>query len=328
MTFREIAFGTAEYALERRLREEILREPLGLSLSDEDLAGEENQLHFGLFEPENRLAACAIAAPVSRTEARIRQMAVSASQQRKGLGRRLMTELEQDLQARGFRKLTLEARTSAVGFYEKLGYAVVGDGFVKLSIPHARMVKGLPDSPRAEASVPFDFQPTLRGELVLLRPLRVEDFDDLYAVSSDPLIWEQHPARDRYRKDVFERFFGESLNSGGALLTLDARDGRVIGSSRFQGYDSQRSEIEIGWTFLARSHWGGRYNAEMKRLMLRHAFRFVESVVFLVTPQNRRSRRAIEKLGAVRVGSRPDAGGRDSLLFRITSSELAPDGRS
>jgi len=101
----------------------------------------------------------------------------------------------------------------------------------------------------------FELQPTLRGELLQLRPLRVEDFDELYAVASDPLIWEQHPNSDRYKREVFQAFFQEALESRGALIALDAKNGKVIGSSRFYGYDSQSSEIEIGWTFLARSHW-------------------------------------------------------------------------
>src|SRR5439155_15845475 len=117
--------------------------------------------------------------------------------------------------------------------------------------------------------MPFDLQPTLQGELLELRPLRPEDFPALYAVASDPLIWEQHPCKDRYKAEVFEVFFRDALASGGALLATDSKDDRVIGSSRFYGYNEERTEIEIGWTFLARSHWGGRYNREMKRLMLR-----------------------------------------------------------
>src|SRR5690349_6593290 len=118
--------------------------------------------------------------------------------------------------------------------------------------------------------MPFELQPTLKGERIELRPLRPEDFDALYAVASDPLIWEQHPSSDRYKKDVFQAFFREALNSGGALLVLDAQTGAVIGSSRFHGYDEAKSQVEIGWTFLARSQWGGVANGEMKRLMLRH----------------------------------------------------------
>ena len=101
----------------------------------------------------------------------------------------------------------------------------------------------------------------------------------------------------------------------------------MIGSSRFHGYDNEKSEIEIGWTFLARSHWGGAYNREMKQLMLRHAFRFVNSVVFLVGPQNFRSQGAMEKIGGVRVGSRPDSTGRESVVFQITASSFAREGR-
>ena len=130
--------------------------------------------------------------------------------------------------------------------------------------------------------MPFELQPTLKGELLELRPLRPEDFHDLYGVASDRLIWEQHPNADRYKPDVFKRFFDEALESGGALVAIDIKDGHIIGSSRFHCYDLERNEIEIGWTFLARSHWGGRYNAELKQLMLAHAFKFVESVIFLV----------------------------------------------
>ncbi len=135
----------------------------------------------------------------------------------------------------------------------------------------------------------FDLQPILKCQLLELRPLRAEDFHDLYAVAADPLIWEQHPNKDRYKKEVFGEFFREAFESGGALVAIDSKDGQIIGSSRFHSYDEEMSEIEIGWTFLARSHWGGRYNGEMKRLMLRHAFRFVESVIFLIGPQNLRS---------------------------------------
>src|SRR5215475_226727 len=124
----------------------------------------------------------------------------------------------------------------------------------------------------------FDYQPTLRGRLLELRHLRVSDFRDLYAVASDPLIWEQHPVKDRWKETVFKEFFQESLDSGGALIAIDSRGGQVIGSSRFHGYDEQRSEVEIGWTCLARSHWGGIYNWDMKELMLRHAFRLVDRV--------------------------------------------------
>src|SRR5881396_3112720 len=148
----------------------------------------------------------------------------------------------------------------------------------------------------------FDLQPNLKGELIELRPLRPEDWNDLFAVASDPLIWEQHPESDRYKEDVFKVFFREALECGGAFVVIDSKSQRIIGSTRFYGYDPEKSEIEIGWTFLARKYWGGRYNAEMKRLLLNHAFKFVESVVFLVGEKNFRSQRAMEKIGAIKIG--------------------------
>jgi len=172
--------------------------------------------------------------------------------------------------------------------------------------------------------VSFDYQPVLKGELVELRPLRGEDYDDLYAVAADPLIWEQHPVRNRHEEATFRAFFHEAIASGGALIAIDVNSRRVIGFSRFHGYDKKRREVEIGWTFLARSHWGGKYNRDMKRLMLRHAFRFVSCVVFLVGIQNIRSQRAVERIGGIRVGRRPDAGGRDSYVYQITASTFEP----
>ena len=148
----------------------------------------------------------------------------------------------------------------------------------------------------------FDLQPHLKGELIELRPLTPNDWDELFAVASDSLIWEQHPEPDRYREVVFRIFFRDALESGGAFIIIDRKTQQIIGSTRFYGYDPEKSEIEIGWTFLARKCWGGRYNAEMKRLLLNHAFKFVESVVFFVGEENVRSQRAMEKVGAIKVG--------------------------
>lgn len=171
--------------------------------------------------------------------------------------------------------------------------------------------------------MPFDLQPVLAGELVALRPLRAEDYAALRAVAADPLIWAQHPASDRHEEPVFRQFFQDALASGGALVALDRADGRVIGSSRYHAFDPARREVEIGWTFLARSHWGGRYNGEMKRLMLTHAFRYVERVVFLVGPRNERSRRAVERIGGVCAGTRPDGSGGESVVYEITAATFA-----
>jgi RimJ/RimL family protein N-acetyltransferase len=160
----------------------------------------------------------------------------------------------------------------------------------------------------------FDSQPTLVGKLVVARPLRADDHAALYTVASDPLIWEQHPEPERYKPAVFDKLFAESLDSGGALIVHDAAMQALIGSSRYHGYDEGLSEVEIGWTFLARSHWGGRYNGELKRLMLEHAFRFVESVIFYIGPDNLRSQRALHKVGGIPEPARDEPG---RLCYRI-----------
>ena len=162
----------------------------------------------------------------------------------------------------------------------------------------------------------FNLQPVLQSEQLLLRPLTVDDFDALFKVASDPLIWEQHPNSDRYKAEVFEKFFSDAIASVGALVAIDRKDNEVIGSSRFFGLDEENSEIEIGWTFLARSQWGGTINAEMKRLMLEHAFQYVKNVVFMIGPSNMRSRKAVEKIGAAHIGSRM-RGGVESVVYRI-----------
>ena len=162
----------------------------------------------------------------------------------------------------------------------------------------------------------FDSQPTLIGALVTLRPLRPDDYRELYAVAADPLIWEQHADKNRHEDAGFRNFFSESLASRGALLVTDADTRRVIGSSRFFGYREEASEIENGWTFLARSHWGGKYNAELKQLMLRHAFRVVDSVVFFISPENIRSQRAVEKIGGI---LEPDSDKEGRLVYRVNA---------
>ncbi len=165
---------------------------------------------------------------------------------------------------------------------------------------------------------PFDPQPFLKGELLELRPLSREDFEALFAVASDPLIWEQHPNYDRYKESVFRDFFRDAIESGGALVALDRENGEIIGSSRFHAYDAAAREVEIGWTFLARRYWGGRYNGEMKALMLEHAFQWVDRVLFIIGPQNIRSQRAVEKIGGTRLRMRVDAHGRERLVFGLT----------
>jgi RimJ/RimL family protein N-acetyltransferase len=147
------------------------------------------------------------------------------------------------------------------------------------------------------ATADVNLQPTLAGPTLQLRPLQPADFASLYAVARDPLIWEQHPDPLRWQRQVFENFFNNALTSKGALLITEAASGQVIGSSRYYDWDATIESVAIGYTFLARSHWGGKANPELKRLMLDHAFTFARTVWFHVGVQNFRSRRAMEKIG-------------------------------
>ena len=162
---------------------------------------------------------------------------------------------------------------------------------------------------------PFEMQPRLVGPTLELRPLTEADHDAVYAAASDPLIWEQHPDSLRWREDVFAGWWKGAMDNG-ALVVIDRASGAIIGSTRFLSFTGD--EVEIGWTFLTRAYWGGRSNGEMKRLMLEHAFRRVPKVVFLVGPNNRRSQRAVEKIGGVRAGMRRNAAGKDQELFELT----------
>lgn len=160
-----------------------------------------------------------------------------------------------------------------------------------------------------------DRQPVLEGALVTLRPSTPEDWDALFAVASDPLVWEVHPAHDRWQEPVFRAYFDAGIASGGALTILARETGAVIGSSRFDNWEPEADEIEIGWTYLARAYWGGPYNREIKRLMLDHIHRFVGTAVFTVGVENVRSRKAMEKIGGV---------ARPGTVDRLMAGEMKP----
>jgi len=147
----------------------------------------------------------------------------------------------------------------------------------------------------------FDLQPTLENESVKLVPLKEVDFETLYQVASDPLVWEQHPNKDRYKREVFENFFKGAMESGGAFLIYDKKTGKAIGSSRFYFPDERADTVAIGYTFLAKDHWGTTFNRAVKDLMLEHAFKFAETVHFHIGAENFRSQKAIGKLGAVKI---------------------------
>ena len=147
----------------------------------------------------------------------------------------------------------------------------------------------------------IDIQPTLEDNLIEIRPLEIEDFEKLYAVASDPLIWEQHPNKERYKREVFETFFKGALESGGAFIVYDKTTGNVVGSSRYYELDEENSSIAIGYTFIGRNYWGKGYNAALKKLMLDYAFQHLTKVILHIGATNFRSQKATEKLGAIKI---------------------------
>lgn len=171
----------------------------------------------------------------------------------------------------------------------------------------------------------FELQPILQNEMVLLQPLTESDFEALYKVASDPLVWEQHPNKNRYQREVFQNFFTGAIESKGAFLIIKKENNEVIGSSRFYDVDSEKNSVAIGYTFFARHCWGTTYNRAVKTLMLNHAFKFVDHVIFHVGAVNVRSQKAIERLGAVKIGQEEIAyyGETDNLnfIYRINKTD-------
>lgn len=171
----------------------------------------------------------------------------------------------------------------------------------------------------------FDLQPLLENDLLLLRPLKNEDFEDLFSVASDPHIWEQHPAKERSDRNGFKQFFTEAMNSNGAFVVIDKKTGIIIGSTRFHRIKETGNAIEIGWTFLARQYWGGVYNRSMKESMIVYAFQFVEHILFYINENNIRSQKAVEKLGGKQIftldGYNLEVKPASSVIFLISKKE-------
>lgn len=148
----------------------------------------------------------------------------------------------------------------------------------------------------------FNLQPIhLKNENVTLIPLKKIDFEELYAVASDPLVWEQHPNKLRFQRDVFQNYFEGAMESKGAFLIRDTATNEVIGSSRFYDYDENECFVLIGYTFIGREFWGNGYNKALKKLMLDYAFQYVDKVYFHIGAYNYRSQKAIEKIGAIKI---------------------------
>jgi len=148
----------------------------------------------------------------------------------------------------------------------------------------------------------FELQPILRNALLEIIPLQEDDFEILYTVASDPLIWEQHPNKERYQREVFKNFFRGAIESGGAFLVYEKSSRKIVGSSRFYELDEENQSVCIGYTFIGREFWGKGHNSALKTSLLEHAFQYVNKVQFHIGAENFRSQKAIEKIGAKKVG--------------------------
>lgn len=149
----------------------------------------------------------------------------------------------------------------------------------------------------------FNLQPTLTSELIKLTPLKENDFDALYAVAADPLLWEQHPNKNRYKLEVFKNFFKGAMESKGAIIIHEVITGEPIGCSRYYDFDEENNAITIGYTFISRTYWGKDYNWELKKLMFGYAFQFVDKIILHIGETNFRSQKSIEKIGAKKIGT-------------------------
>ncbi len=146
---------------------------------------------------------------------------------------------------------------------------------------------------------PFNIKPHLASENLTLRPLLEEDFNGLYAVVADKKMWAGHPDKNRYQMPIFAEWFANAIASKTALVVIDKATKLIIGTSRFYYYDKEKSEVAIGYTFIAREYWGGKTNKELKYLMLDYAFKHVEIVYLHVAVDNIRSQKAVLKIGGV-----------------------------
>lgn len=147
----------------------------------------------------------------------------------------------------------------------------------------------------------FNIQPILENGQVILYPLQENDFEALYAVAADPKIWEQHPNKDRWKREVFKTFFEGALQSKGAFKIVDKATGNVIGSTRIYDYNEQENSLFIGYTFYAVQYWGRGINHSVKAMMLEYLFQFVSKVYFHIGASNIRSQIAIGRIGAKKI---------------------------
>lgn len=164
----------------------------------------------------------------------------------------------------------------------------------------------------------MNLQPTISNELITIKPLQENNFESLFTIASDELLWEQHPNNDRYKKEVFQLFFENAIQSKGAFIVINNKTNEIIGSSRYYKFNEVEKSILIGYTFISRAFWGTNYNSSLKELMIKYAFQFVNKVHFHVGETNYRSQKAVEKLGAIKISELPnDTSTKTNWLYEL-----------
>ena len=171
----------------------------------------------------------------------------------------------------------------------------------------------------------FSIQTILENEYFQLLPLQNDDFERLYLVASDPKVWEQHPNKERYKREVFENFFKGAMESGGAFIIINKESNEVLGSTRFYDFNEKNKSILIGYTFYGTNSWGKNVNPQVKKIMLDYIFQFVDTVIFHVGNDNIRSVKAMERLGAENLGEQEVAyfgeAARTNFIFQIKKED-------
>ena len=164
-------------------------------------------------------------------------------------------------------------------------------------------------------------QPTLANEFVQIVPLQESDFEALFTVASDELLWEQHPEKERFKESFFQEFFNVAIASNSAFKVIDVKTGNTIGSSRYYEYNESEKSVAIGYTFIDRKYWATSYNRDLKNLMINYAFQFVDTILFHVGETNFRSQKAVEKLGAIHTETiLNNESGKTNFTFALTKN--------
>lgn len=148
----------------------------------------------------------------------------------------------------------------------------------------------------------FNLQPTLENDNIAILPLQEDEFEALYAVASDPKIWEQHPNKNRWQREVFQNYFKGAIESKGALKIIDKKTGEIAGATRIYLDKEFPDAAFVGYTFFATKYWGKGINPQSKNMIIDYLLQHVSEVLFQIGANNLRSQIAIGRVGATKIG--------------------------